>query len=122
MAQHRRTRGFLALLIALALALGGLQITPARAADPCQVAYNGDTGGQALTYALVNLACATITFAPNVTDVTGSSWFQANRNVTIQGRGRDVLTIRHVGAASASGNVFYINAGVVAIKDLTIAG
>src|SRR4051795_8355327 len=106
MTYHRRFRATLALLLALTLALVCFRPTPALAVDFCVVTHNGATGAIDLTYALADTACPVVTFAPGVTDVTDSSRFQIARSVTIQGPGRDVLTIRHTGGFLAHGSVF----------------
>jgi hypothetical protein len=85
MARHRHTRATLALLLALTLALVGLRPTPARAVNFCEVTHNGSIGGQDFQVALIATNCPTVTFAPGVTEVTASAYYQLSRDVTIQG-------------------------------------
>ncbi len=122
--RRRPRRARLLLLVALLVALlpSSLLPAPARAAPGCQITRSGALGGNDLDAAIGYPGCPTITFASGVAEVTVPTYLTIARDVTIQGPGANNLTIRHTGPSAVNGNVFYIKAGTVTLRGLTVAG
>src|SRR5882762_1765935 len=90
------------------------------------VTNDGGSGGGALRQAVID-ACAgsTITFANNVTGtiLLQDGQITIDKNLTIQGPGANLLTVKNIAPQSSTSRVFLVNAGVTAtIAGLTITG
>ena len=89
---------------------------------------NGCTLREAINAANADAGAETITFDPTVfasqkTISLPAALAAINSDVTIQGPGANLLTVKNTAAASATSRVFLINSGVtVTISGLTISG
>jgi hypothetical protein len=110
-------------LLALLLALGGLAATPLAPAGAisCTVMSTADSGSSTLRARLADANCDAITFdlaAMGTGTITLLSQLPAiNRNLTITGPGRDLLTLDGGNAVRP----LAIIGGAVTVTDLTVA-
>ena len=121
-----KTRSFIIIVAAFAgLALAAVQ--PAHA-DTITVTNTNDAGAGSLRDAIAVAASGdTVTFAaplfdtPQVIDINGQ--LEIAKNLTITGRGANLLTIRNVAAPSTTSRVFVVSAGfTVELSGMTVTG
>jgi hypothetical protein len=101
-------RRLLAAILTLVLLLPSLALAPPAGAAGCVVTSGEDSGTGTLRAALDTVAnggCAggPVTFLPGLTEVRLNSLVRITRAMTVQGPGRDALTIRYTGVSAVSG-------------------